>query len=204
MSYEITRCTAQIINRLYNHGNLDKAVLAGIRDATDFNSQRAQVIWPLMLAGLDKHWLSQNGHPTKAEIAVYTALRFYAIHQQGNEHCVYAPRQQNDDESAPGVPLFKSLATLRLRDDARTALDRRVKALLGTTNINSAINAMTHLVEILKKANAGTKIDYAQLAEDLYWYQFDYEQANRTRLRWGQQYYQVQTNITKLEGKTDD
>lgn len=195
MSHEIARCTAQIIHRLYNHGSLDKPVLAGIRDATNFNSQRAQVIWPLMLASLDKHWLSQDGYPTKAEIAVYAAVRFYAIHQQGNEQCVYAvryaSRQKNNDKSALGVSLFKSLAKLHLQDDARKPLDRRVKALLGTTNINSAINAMTYLIKILKKNDTNTKIDYAELAEDLYWYQFDYEQANRTRLQWGQQYYQV-------------
>lgn len=201
MSYEIEQTTRRIIYTLYREGNPNKAVLANLRDAVNMTSRRAQMVWPVMMANLPKEQLSRDGVPTRAEVAVYTAIRFYAIHQQGKSQLVYGPA--NGDAETGGASLMSALANLRRNEDLRTALDRRVKPLLATTSITGVVNELTHLVNILKAKSENQRIDYAQLAQDLYGLQASYEQANRVRLRWGQQYFWEKSADTKTKGDQD-
>ncbi len=189
MTYEIERATDRVIRSLYSDGNPNKAVLSSARGAASMTNRRAQGVWPIMLANLDAKFLSRTGQPTHAEVAVYSAIHFYAIHQQGKTQFVYGPANQTDETK--GKTLFSALADLRKNEKTRTALDRRVQPLLATTNVNSVINSIEHLVEILKASNWEQKIDYARLAQDLYRFQGSYEQANSVRLLWGQQYFKA-------------
>ncbi len=99
--------------------------------------------------------LSTNGKPTKLETAVYTALHCYAAFQQGNDSFVFGqiPRSKDKEESGEnGVSLFTALKKMKINDsNEKKALDRRVTALLATTNISSATNSINHLVSILKE-----------------------------------------------------
>jgi len=197
MSQQIKEITSRIILGLYRKGHPDKAVLASLRNAPTITSPRAQQVWPILMANLDQNQLSRDGVPTREEVAVYTAIRFYAIHQQGREPEVYAPSKGED---AKGTPFFTALAKLRGNEELRTAMDRRVQPLLATTNAAGVINGLTHLVSILKANSPAVKIDYAWLAQNLYGLQGSYEQANRVRLRWGQQYFWVK-QADKNEGE---
>ncbi|KRK14789.1 CRISPR-associated protein [Lacticaseibacillus casei DSM 20011 = JCM 1134 = ATCC 393] len=85
--------------------------------------------------------------------------------------------------------MFKALSMLRTRADSKTAIDRRVRQALALTNYEAVVNALGSLIGIVKATKLPLKLDYAQLAEDLYWFQMSYEQASRVRLRWGQDYY---------------
>ena len=199
MESKIQSATISIIRQLYNDGNLNKGVLASVRHATALTSPQAQTLWPVMMAHLEPNMLSQDGQPTKAEVAVYTAIRFYAIQQQGTESLVYGPANPHADVKDQGMPLFRALARLRRNEETRVALDRRMQPLLATTNVASIINALTHLVSMLKANDQLQKIDYPRLAQDLYWFQQDYEHASQVRLQWGQQYYRPLTVTT--EGK---
>lgn len=190
-----------IIRRLYGNGNINKSVLAAARHAASMNSSQAQPVWPIIMEELDAPMLSYNDELTYAERATYTAIRLYAIHQQGNENIVYASSFSKDDGPVEGKNLFSALANLKQNEAIQVALDRRVTALLSTTNINSTINALTHLTAILKSAQKTQKIDYARLADDLLVYQLSYEQANQVRLNWGRQYYYRTNSITQSEGK---
>ncbi|KRL00525.1 crispr-associated protein [Liquorilactobacillus capillatus DSM 19910] len=161
-------------------------------------SPQAQSVWPVMMAELQKPMLSQNGEPTYAEIATYAVVRLYAIHQQSIDTCVYSPSVNQYNEKSEGVSLFVALAGLRQNEDVKVALDRRVQPLLATTNVNSVINSLTHLVAILKGSQRTCKVDYARLANDLFQFQISYEQANRVRLNWGRQYF-YSNNKSKKE-----
>lgn len=202
MTTNIRETTGRIITELYGYGHSNKAVLASLRHATSITSQQAQPVWPILMANLEKHQLSISGStsgvPTQVEVAVYSAVRLYAIHQQGiNDHCVYA----ETGGEAKGIPLFSALANQRKHEDTRVALDRRVRMLLATTNVNSIINSLSHMVSILKASDAKLKIDYSLLALDLYGLQLNHEHANKVRLRWGEQYYWVKKVDTKTEGE---
>lgn len=186
---KIEKVTDRVIRSLWRDGSPDKAVLSSARGAATLVSRQAQSVWPVMMANLDEEMLSHDGRPTYAETAVYAAIRFYAIHQQGQSQFVYG--SVRGDAQDRGISLFQALAYLRNQPDRQDALDRRVKALLATSNVTSMIQSLSHLISILKATNSTIKIDYAQLAQDLYDAQFGNDIVNQVHLRWGQQYYYV-------------
>lgn len=189
MKARIKRVTAQTIHQIWAGGAPNKAVLAALRNSNSILNRNATVIWPLLISNLEKKDLSRNGEPTYAEKAVYAALRCYAIYQQGNdEQCVYAP---TDYQNGEYNDLFTALAALRRDATIQEALDRRVQAVLGNSNADSIINALYHLVAILKSREALRKIDFAQLGQELYYIQLNRESARQVCLRWGQQYYRI-------------
>lgn len=198
----IRAITGRIIHQLYNNGNINRGALATLRRTTSITDKGAEKIWPFIFEEVpdDKKSviLSKNGSPTKQEIAIYTALHCYAVFQQGNDHdCVYAPipdpKQDKIEENLKedyGITLFSALRQIRNNDSkVADALDRRVTALLATTNVSSAINSVTHLVNILKGKNIGTKVDFAKLASDLNVFQSSSKAAREIALKWGQDYY---------------
>ncbi|KRK72786.1 CRISPR-associated Cse2 family protein [Levilactobacillus namurensis DSM 19117] len=193
---DISFVTNKIIRKLNRDEHPNKAALASIRGAATLTSPRAQGIWPILLANLDKEMLSSDGYPTYAEVAIYAAVRFYAIHQQGQEQLVYEPTSRDEP-----TEFFMRLAKMRQDERIHDALDRRVRILLATTNVNSMINSLSHLVSIVKSHHRDWSIDYARLAKDLYIAQFGNRQANQVHLRWGQQYYRNLQTIKNSEGK---
>lgn len=194
--------TARIINQLYGDGTPDKGALAELRRTTAITDKGAEKIWPLIFSVVPK--LSTNGKPTKLETAVYTALHCYAAFQQGNDSFVFGQisRSKDKEESREnGVSLFTALRKMKINDsNEKKALDRRVTALLATTNISSATNSINHLVSILKGKKMGEKIDFAQLAEDLYNFQWSTKNARFVALKWGKDYY---WNVYKLASDND-
>lgn len=206
MTNEIARSTRQIILRLYNDGNENKGVLASLRTAPKLTSPRAQNIWPVMLGSIPETMLSRDGQPTRAEKSIYAAVRLYAIHQQAQSMFVYDQvawknQDENNKKELQGKNLFSALALIRANPDYKDALDRRVQAVLASTNIDTVFDALGHLVSMLKSRSAGIQVDYGQLAQDFYQFQFGYTAANRVRLRWGQQYFFVQANHTQAKGE---
>lgn len=183
MVYRIETTTTQIISHVWNNGSPDKAILAALRDSNNILSRKATTVWPMMLSAMDKRDLSYNGKPTIAEIAIFAALRSFATYQQAQEQLMFASINNN------GKNLLSGLAQLRNDERTRKALDRRVQAMLVSTNVESVINSIYRLVAILKAHKLYLKIDFAQLSQDLYFYQLSYENARRTTLKWGQEYY---------------
>ena len=82
------------------------------------------------------------------------------------------------------------------------ALDRRVQALLASRNLANTVKSITQLTRILKSSNRELKVDYAQLAQDLFLFETSFEMANRICLKWGQQYYwQPSKEVSNSEDK---
>ena len=189
MTAEIRRVTARIIRQIWSDGAYDKAILATLRSSNSILSRNAITVWPLLLSNMEKEELSYDGKPTYAERAVFAALRCYAIYQQGknNDHFVYAPAGKNSD----GQELFAVLSVLRKTEEMQKALDRRVQTVLGNSNVDSVLNIIYHLVAILKGKSPQAIIDFAQLSQDLYYFQLSSELARQVCLKWGQQYYRV-------------
>lgn len=193
MSTEIAKITNSIIKQIYNEGDLNKGLLSNLRNSTSINDRYATKLWPLIFSEVrNDDILSKTGKPTFGEIAIYTALRCYAIIQQGTEEQVFG--NFNADENVQS--LFSALSQLNKQmnkndESARTSLDKRVDATFAMTNTASAINSILHLVRILHSQNnvENIKIDFGQLADDLYFFQMNRSQARKVTLRWGQNYY---------------
>lgn len=178
--------TTRIINQVWSRGDPNKAVLAALRNSKDVQSHHAAQVWPILLDKLPAGDLSTDGTPTRTEQATFTALRCYALYQQGCDMATFDPQ---------GPELFSALATIRNDDDLKQALDRRVRMLLGTRNYNSMATGLIHLVQIVKAKGTRQPINFATLAQDLQYFQYN---SRSVAFKWGQQYYwQSQTSSEK-------
>lgn len=191
MKNTIEDITERIIFQLYNQGQIDKAALSSLRRSISITSKQATCIWPLFLTTMDREDLSKDGHPTHAEIAIFTAVRCYAIYQQANEKDVFAPHK---GKKKTGLTLFEALSKLRQDNNLQKALDRRVESLLASTEINNVVNGIVHLLEILKSHYKYLQIDYSLLAQDLFRFQFGNASAREVSLTWGEQYFNQDKN----------
>lgn len=197
MSNEVKNKTTNIINKLWNYGKPNKAALAGLRSSQSINSRQAVVVWPLLLEEMDRHDLSNDGKPNPEEIAIFTALRCFAIYQRGIDNRLLVSSSYDSE-------LMHVLSHLRQDEQLQSALDRRIQTVLITSNIDSVINSLTRLVSILKAKGNGTPVDFAKLAQDLYDFQFRYgtmSGARRIALRWGRQYYWNNTKHNESKEK---
>ena len=220
MENKIYKATSICIDRLFNSGNIDKAALANLRNSKSLNDSYAIIVWPIIFEAINKAYkhaskeeinqvLSQNGAPTITETAIYTALCCYAIFQQGTDQKVYGSIRE-ENESERGQNLFSALRkisglTSKMDDAIKTSLDRRVDMTLAMTNSTSIINSVVHLLRILKSKsnNVQVKIDFAQLASDLFFMQLNRANARKISLKWGQDYYYWHDN-DKKENKSKE
>lgn len=191
MNHELYKATARIIFKLgeSQQSSETKAILAHLRYSIGRNISETVEIWPLLFEEVPMEYLSTSGVPTRQENAMLASLQLYALHQQGDCKSVH---------ESTGNSVGKALH--EIRDGNDTALDRRFNALITSSNLKELTTHLRHLISILKQ-RTDTKIDYAKLAEDLYWYQSSPKAANRMRMRWGQDYYFYQTK--EKEGEKD-
>lgn len=196
---QIQQATSRIIAEIAGQGRMDKATLAHLRNSFTVLSPQAQTVWPLILAALPSHELSYDGNPTKAETAVFTALHLFANYQQGSDQLRYAASYGQGE--IEGITVFAALSQMRQNADDRDRLDRRVGAMLAMTNFDAVVNALSHLVDILKGNKSGAKLDFARLAQELYSFQWSFENANRVRLQWGREYYHNQPAAQANKGE---
>ncbi len=196
MASRVKQVTGFIIHQLWD-GQPNKAVLAALRNSRNIMSKNASVVWPFLLSNMDEQDLSQNGQPTYAENAVFAALRCFAIYQQANDRLTY----ESSGKEKKGQQLFEILSTIRTDESIQKALDRRVQTILGNENSTSVIYAIYHLISILK-ANVNSKtMDFAQLGQDLYYFQLSSDLSRQICLKWGQQYYRASNKTTVKQGE---
>lgn len=184
----------KIILSLYNDGNINKSALANLRASNSINSKHMTEVWSIFFKYIAKEDLSQNYKPSYTEIAVFTAVKCFAIYQQGSTECTYG---KSYGDNAKGLTFFNALANLRKDAEEKEALDRRVQALLATSNVESVINGIIHTLQILKSHNKHLVIDFAKLGQDLYHFQFDSYSARETCLKWGEEYFAADANLKK-------
>lgn len=194
MNHRIAKATSKMIMQLYNNGNPNNAVLASLRTSQSVDDHNATDVWPVMFSNLESSDLSKNGLPTYAEIAVYTALRCFAIYQQGHgQTCMYASSLSDGG----GQTLFKALAKLRQGGNLSDSLDKRIQNVLATNNLQMTINIVVQLISILKQQDSVMKIDFARLAQDLFYFQISPDSARRVHLMWGQEYFAQEPVVNK-------
>ena len=114
------------------------------------------------------------------------------MHQQGKEQNVNAQSDARERD------LGASLNSLRSADDSQ-AIDRRFNAMITATSFNELANHLRHLIKLLK-SKTETKVNYPQLAQDLFWFQKGQESV--IRLKWSRSYYRKYEN--KGEAKNDE
>ena len=80
-----------------------RAQLAILRHGVGRKPGDMPELWGLFFAEMNPLMFSQDGEPTPAEWAAYTALTLYAVHQQGrNQRRKYAQRGRGGVRVRPG------------------------------------------------------------------------------------------------------
>ncbi len=75
---------------------------------------------------------------------------------------------------------------MRRGEDTKSC-DRRFNAMITSSSFEELSYHLRHMISLLKSRNPEVKVNYAKLAEDLYWYLRGYDE--RLRLAWSRAYY---------------
>lgn len=182
----VYQVTAKILHVIASdlHVSSTKAHLADLRQSVNKDVHLATGVFPLIFSNIPAEYLGRSGALTDAERAIILALQLYALHQQGKEQNVNAQADAKERD------LGASLNSLRFADDSQ-AIDRRFNAMITATSFNELANHLRHLIKLLM-SKTETKVNYAQLAQDLFWFQKG--QASGIRLKWSRSYYREYAN----------
>lgn len=156
-----------------------KAALAALRHSLGKPLSEAPIVCRILLENMPETFLSKNGIETKEERAIYGALQLYAIQRQGRRG-----KEVNDTVKNIGEALRK----LRT-DGSREAMDRRFVSVLSAASFANFLYQLRQLVK-LAKAKRALPIDFAALANDLYWYQMGAKE--KVCLHWAEAYYRIE------------
>lgn len=153
-----------------------KALLAALRHSAGKPLGNVPSVWPLLFAHMPESFLSNRGQETKEERAIFAVLQLYAMQKQGTRGREITGKEKNIGEA---------LRQIRTKDNDQ-ALDRRFVSALTAQGFDEFLYRLRQLMKLAKSRGA-VPVDFARLAEDLYWYQCG--GAERIRLRWAESYY---------------
>ena len=170
--------TAKRINRLLNERETGsgKAALANLRRGIGMKPGEIPELWGEIFRGMPEEMYSRSGKPTAAEWAVYIALTTFALHQQGQADAMH--REQRS--------LGRAVGMLCAEPDDEERLLRRFRQVVTASEMTELSYYLRGLIQLLRAE--GIALDYAQLASDLYDFQFS-ASRQRVQLRWGQDFY---------------
>ena len=172
--------------------NQRRAELAKLRRGIGHAPGELPELWGSFLLGMPESFQGRSA-PSAAEWAVYLALTLYAMHQQGNDRLM----------NCPGNTLGRAVRQLAERNSAgqdwtEASVLRRFNALATADSMPEVSHHLRGMIQLLRRE--GIPLDYPQLAEDLYQYQF-VDGAPNVRLRWGRDLYASPTEKTKENEK---
>ncbi|HBG02795.1 MAG TPA: type I-E CRISPR-associated protein Cse2/CasB [Firmicutes bacterium] len=181
----IYQVSARILNLIAGdlQASSTKAYLASLRQSVNRDVHLATGVFPVIFSNIPTEYLGESGDLTSGERSIILALQLFALHQQGSDQSVNAQSDPKADKAF--ADLGKSLRSLRAVDDSQ-AIDRRFNAMITATSFDELANHLRHLIKLLK-SRTDTKVDYAQLAQDLFWFQKG--QKSSIRLKWSRSYY---------------
>ena len=190
---DVKMYAAQQLHRLQAlPDNQRRAELAKLRRGIGHAPGELPELWGSFLLGMPESFQGRSA-PSAAEWAVYLALTLYAMHQQGNDRLM----------NCPGNTLGRAVRQLAERNSAgqdwtEASVLRRFNALATADSMPEVSHHLRGMIQLLRRE--GIPLDYPQLAEDLYQYQF-VDGAPNVRLRWGRDLYASSTEKTKENEK---
>lgn len=156
-----------------------RATLAQLRRGIGKPPGSAPELWNATFQGLPEDLMGAGNKPTRAEWAVHTALTLYALHQQGK-----SPREKSMHRQ--GHRLGMAVRDLVHGEDEESRIKRRFDAVATAGGLIELSNHLRGLIQLLKSEDIA--LDYAQLTEDIYRYQFS-GARDSVRLNWGRDFY---------------
>ena len=190
----VFRETAKRLNALAKGDDASiRARLAELRHGIGKMPGEEPALWGMVFEDLPDYMLGRYGKPSKEEWSIYIALTLYALHQQGND-------LSSKNMNSIGISLGKAASRLVYleggTDDDRERVSKRFNQIALAVDIDSLYYYLRTFIPLLRDDDIG--LDYAMLAQDIYWYQTVSGQAS-VRLKWGQDYYSVEKDNEEIE-----
>lgn len=189
--------TAKILRRIDNTRDTPgtRALLANIRNSISKEVSMNMDALAFVFQNLPEEMIGSRKELNDYERAILTTLQMYALHQQANVNSVLkldykeGERRQN---------IGDALSSLRGEDSK--AIDRRFNAMITSSDVRELEHHLRQLIKLLK-AKSEVKVDYASLANDLYWYLR--KQKDGVKIEWARSYYKFRKENEKGEDKND-
>ena len=158
--------------------NQCRAELAELRHGIGHAPGELPAIWGAFLTDLPEEFYRNDGNASPAEWAVYTALTMFALHPQGHD---FRYEWMNED----GMKFGPSVRTLATDEDALKRIRARFNKIATASDLPELNHHLRGVINLL--SGNGIKLDYADLAVDLYNYSYA-EGRTKVRLKWGQDF----------------
>lgn len=152
-----------------------RGMLANLRHGIGKEPGELPELWGAVFDGIPEELIGTKA-PSDAEWAIYTAVTLYAMHQQGNEECVHTD----------AVSIGKAAAELVKSDDDTERILNRMKLIATAVTPSDLAYHLRGIIQLLKGETV--KLDYAELAAELYLFRFP-DNANSIRIQWGRDFY---------------
>ncbi len=180
--HNIYAVTNKIIHKLnaINNTSQGKAYLSTLRNSIGKPLSQTVEVWPILFEYLPEDYLGTGKNISYEEQSIITAISLYALHQQGVSSSVLM--EGEDGYKNMGY----SLKNMRKGDDIKST-DRRFNAMITSSSFDELTYHLRHMISLLKSRNPEAKVNYAKLAEDLYWFLKGSDES--LRLAWSREYY---------------
>ena len=185
----VKKCVTDWLNRLQRLPEpLQRAELAELRRGIGRQPGELPALWGSLLEQMPEDLRGRDG-PSEAEWAVYLTLTLFALHEQGaNRDFVHQQGQ------TLGTAVWKLAQETSEADWTESSVLRRFNALATAASMPELSNHLRGIIQLLRQREI--KLDYPQLAADLYRFQFA-ESAANVRLQWGRDLYRISEKETK-------
>lgn len=160
-----------------------KAHLARLRRGIGKKPGELPELWGSFLRNLPEEMMSRNDEPSYAEWAIYTALTLFSLHQQGHSEPMHAEGEENR--------FGRAVRKLVHSEEDEENVRKKLSIAACSDDMTELSYYLKTIVKLLE--NNDIKLDYVDLAKDLYGFQFE-KNVDRIRLKWGQDFYKVKTN----------
>lgn len=161
---------------------LKKATLANLRNSINKSLVDSMEAFAFIIENMPEEFLGTRKGLSKEEKAILTSLQLYALHQQGSSESVFLDQGEDRWKN-----MGYSLGNLRDGEDSKS-VDRRFNALITSSSFEEFSHHLRQMVGLLKsKKKSQVKVNYAKLADDLFYFLIGYEE--RIRLDWSRAYY---------------
>lgn len=163
------------------------AALAELRRAVGKTPYQVPHLLGLTLEGLPEELLAKTEELSAAEWAIHLTMTLFALHQRGKD-------LQSDFVHRADVSFGEALAQFANSSDNVLGITRRFTSMLKATDIQELSYYLRNIIPMLSNENIA--FDYARLAKDFYFFQFD-ESRDRVKLQWSRAFYIKQNKKTE-------
>ena len=178
-------------------GTLDlgssKAQLAQLRRGAGKRPGELPELWGIFLRNMPEELMGKEGRPSYAEWAIYTALTLFALHQQGHSEPMHAEGEENR--------LGRAVKKLAHGEEEEENVRRKFSIAARSDDMEELSYHLKTLVRML--GSNDIKLDYEDLAKDLYRFQFEND-TDQVRLKWGQDFYRFVGTKDRGEEEKDE